>query len=365
MHEVFISYSSADQKIADAVVGILESRKIKCWIAYRDADAGDEYAVSIVRAIKQAKCAILILSETSNCSKHVLNEINSCVNHGISIIPFRISDVMLHEAIEYYLGKTHWLDAITAPLEAHIHKLADRVDTFLDKKEYPVDSSAHRNDNANTANVMQTRTADYATMISLGYDTLKIAMQLVENDYINFNGLGEDNEGNAQQWADFIEANNQNFRYILNGCDNIVGEASMTIMTDELHALAMEGRALEKDFSRDNTISIPFFGLYHCYILTLSLLPHYRNVANYKILAKAFWENIQEYAEQGIFFTDFVYNAFSKETEDFCKTFGFVYKCDNISFGKVYTLDFTKRPKSPFFKTMPRLMELYEEYFDD
>jgi hypothetical protein len=133
MHDVFISYSSKDQKIADAVVNILESHKIKCWIAYRDAEAGGEYAVSIINAIKSSKVCVLIFSHESNRSTHVLNEVNSCVNHGVTIIPFRVADVMMHDAIEYYLGKTHWLDALTAPLEAHIHKLADRINAIAGK----------------------------------------------------------------------------------------------------------------------------------------------------------------------------------------------------------------------------------------
>ena len=132
MHDVFISYSSRNQTIADAVVNILENQKIKCWIAYRDAETGNDYAVSIIKAIKNCKVCVLILSQESNDSKHVLNEINSCVNYGISILPLKIADVMLHEAIEYYLGKTHWLDAITPPLEVHIYKLADRIKSLLD-----------------------------------------------------------------------------------------------------------------------------------------------------------------------------------------------------------------------------------------
>ena len=62
MHDIFISYSSKDQKIADAIVNILETRRIKCWIAYRDAEIGDDYAGSIVRAIKNCKACVLVFS---------------------------------------------------------------------------------------------------------------------------------------------------------------------------------------------------------------------------------------------------------------------------------------------------------------
>ncbi len=65
MSEVFISFSSKDKAIANAVVNALETRKIKCWIAYRDADVGEAYASSIVRAIKHSELVLLIFSENA------------------------------------------------------------------------------------------------------------------------------------------------------------------------------------------------------------------------------------------------------------------------------------------------------------
>jgi len=72
MYDVFISYSSKDQKTADAVVNYLESAKIRCWIAYRDADAGALYAASIIKAIRTLSVFLLVFSENSSNSKHVL-----------------------------------------------------------------------------------------------------------------------------------------------------------------------------------------------------------------------------------------------------------------------------------------------------
>jgi hypothetical protein len=131
---IFVSYSSKDQYVADAIVNTLESKKIKCWIAYRDADPGDKYAASIMRAIKNSKICVLVFSDQSNRSEHILNEINACVNNGVIIIPFRITDTKMDEALEYYLGKTHWLDALTKPLENHITKLEERIVNILQLK---------------------------------------------------------------------------------------------------------------------------------------------------------------------------------------------------------------------------------------
>lgn len=126
-HDVFISYSSKDKTIADAVCSKLEDQKIRCWIAPRDVPAGQNFAESIIKAINACKVFVLIWSANTNTSEHILNEINQAFDQGITIIPFRIQDVEPTFAMRYYFGRTHWLDAITPPLEKHIGTLAATI----------------------------------------------------------------------------------------------------------------------------------------------------------------------------------------------------------------------------------------------
>ena len=110
MHDCFISYSHKDSKIATAVQSILEQNGVRCWIDFRDATPGIDYAGSIVRAIKSADIFVLVLSENSSSSVHVLNEVNSAVNAGVTILPFKVDAGELNDSMEYYLGRTHWMD---------------------------------------------------------------------------------------------------------------------------------------------------------------------------------------------------------------------------------------------------------------
>ena len=50
-HEVFISYSSSDKTIADAICHTLEQHEISCWIAPRDVRPGIPYAREIILVI--------------------------------------------------------------------------------------------------------------------------------------------------------------------------------------------------------------------------------------------------------------------------------------------------------------------------
>jgi len=127
MHDCFISYSHKDTQIAVTIQSLLEQNGVRCWIDFRDATPGVDYAGSIVRAIKSSCAFVLVLSQNSAASTHVLNEINSAVNAGVTILPFKVDESVLNDSMEYYLGRTHWMDALTPPMEAHILKLVDMV----------------------------------------------------------------------------------------------------------------------------------------------------------------------------------------------------------------------------------------------
>jgi len=136
-HSVFISYSSQDKKVADAVCATLEHRKIRCWIAPRDALSGIPYAEALIRAINESSIMVLVFSASSNDSPQVMREVERAVDKGLPIIPFRIENVIPSKAMEYYLSAPHWLDAITPPLEKHLRKLADTVQVLLAEVEKP------------------------------------------------------------------------------------------------------------------------------------------------------------------------------------------------------------------------------------
>ncbi|MGD0855465.1 MAG: TIR domain-containing protein [Dehalococcoidia bacterium] len=130
-HDVFISYSSRDKTVADAVCASLESRKIRCWIAPRDVLPGVPYAEALIEGLNQSSLVVLVFSQNSNTSPQVMREMERAVHKGIPIIPFRIEDVMPSKSMEYFVSSSHWLDAMTPPLEMHLQRLADTVQVLL------------------------------------------------------------------------------------------------------------------------------------------------------------------------------------------------------------------------------------------
>ena len=133
-HDVFISYSSKDKPVADALCARLERDNIRCWIAPRDVLPGIPYAESLTDALGASRLMVLILSAGSNQSRHVMREVESAVGRGIPIVPLRIEDVQPSKALDYYLKSIHWLDALTPPLETHLRTLSHTVQAVLSRE---------------------------------------------------------------------------------------------------------------------------------------------------------------------------------------------------------------------------------------
>src|SRR5437016_474416 len=130
-HDVFISHSSNNRTIANAVCAALESIGIRCWIAPRDVMPGRSYSGEITRAIQQSRAFVLIFSAHSNNSEQVLREVQLGANSRLHIVQFRIDAVVPSDDLEYYLSGPHWLDAVTPPLENHLEQLKSSMKALL------------------------------------------------------------------------------------------------------------------------------------------------------------------------------------------------------------------------------------------
>ena len=133
-HDVFISYSNKDKPTADAVCAALEANGIRCWIAPRDILPGSDWGEAIIDAIHGCRAMLLIFSSNSNASAQIKREVERSVNAGIPVVPFRIEDVMPSKTLEYFISTQHWLDALTPPMEQHLHYLVNTMRAILAQK---------------------------------------------------------------------------------------------------------------------------------------------------------------------------------------------------------------------------------------
>lgn len=133
-YDVFVSYSSKDKAIADAVVSSLEKNNIRCWYAPRDVKPGEDWGESITNAIEQCEIFLLIFSGNANKSQHVLDEILYAIGEQRTILPFRIENLDPTGSMKLHLSSRHWLDAYDPSWEAYIKGLVSYISIIVQKE---------------------------------------------------------------------------------------------------------------------------------------------------------------------------------------------------------------------------------------
>lgn len=91
-YDVFISYSSKDQKVAEGICGYLEGKGIRCFVAYRDILPGQVWAAAIVNALDNSRMMVVVFSRNFNISEQVDREIEIASEEKKPILTYRISD---------------------------------------------------------------------------------------------------------------------------------------------------------------------------------------------------------------------------------------------------------------------------------
>lgn len=132
--DVFVSYSSKDQRTADALVKKLKMNGLKPWIATEDIKEGS-YAKQIIQAIRDAKIFLVVISKNSINSEHVKNEIDRAfqrLREGMIIIPFVVDDTELDDECQYYLCRQEMFYGTVPPVDERIEELITHIKNILD-----------------------------------------------------------------------------------------------------------------------------------------------------------------------------------------------------------------------------------------
>ena len=92
-HDIFISFSTADEAAATQVRTVLEHNGYKCWFAPDSIKGGDEWPNAIVDGIARARLMLVLLSQAACKSRHVLRELQLADERGIRVLPVRLEPI--------------------------------------------------------------------------------------------------------------------------------------------------------------------------------------------------------------------------------------------------------------------------------
>lgn len=122
MTTVFVSHASKDSKVALRICSALESKGIRCWIASRDINPGENFGGAIVRAIRAAKVMLLVFSTHANSSDEIKKELVLAGQNRLAVIPARVEDVLPEDAFAYEFSIRQWID-LFADWDREINRL--------------------------------------------------------------------------------------------------------------------------------------------------------------------------------------------------------------------------------------------------
>ena len=114
-YDVFISYSSKDQKVVEGICAYLEQHHIRCFVAYRDIPVAVVWAKAIVEGLDNSRMMLVVFSDSFNRSEQVDREIELASEDHKPILTFRITDGAFKGAKKYYLKNLNWIDAFPDP----------------------------------------------------------------------------------------------------------------------------------------------------------------------------------------------------------------------------------------------------------
>lgn len=126
MYDVFISYSTKNQEVADEIYNRLTREGFSCFLATEDLCLTD-WAGQLKNAIENSRAFVIIVSHAMNESNEVLKEVGLATRYSRFIFPFIIDDVKLDSRMEYHLAPFQWIKGIIPPEMLNYECLIQRV----------------------------------------------------------------------------------------------------------------------------------------------------------------------------------------------------------------------------------------------
>ena len=130
-YDIFISYSTKDEKTIEDLCHYLEKRNLHCFVAYRDVPKGKDWGEYIVDAIEDCKVLVYVHTQASNKSEETTREIELAFKEKRLVIPFRIENIEYIKAKKYRLTNINWLDAFPGNPEDYFGELFEKIKPYF------------------------------------------------------------------------------------------------------------------------------------------------------------------------------------------------------------------------------------------
>ena len=338
---MFISYATKNTDIAQYVVEKIERRGKRCFIAPRDINSGADYASEIIRGISNSLAVLLIFSSESDKSAYVLREINSAVSRNKTIIPLRIENFLPSEALEFYLGPTHWLDAFPQVLDTHLDSILSILKGLSAQSEEP---------SAKEVVFPGMQTVGISDLLAAGWTKKQITLREIELDYLcvpsdRYN-MNDVTEGVLEDWIDSVQESADTSCALVRD-DQIIGYCDFYPVERQDFELLRTGSAMIK---ADMIALYAFGGRFDAYIAMVAVEPDHASQDAYLRIFDWIFARLDKWNEEGISIDRIGISVYQPLLEKFSKALGFEYAGINPAGGKIYETTMEKLSENNLYR---------------
>lgn len=340
-YDMFISYATKNADIAQYVVEKIERRGKRCFIAPRDINSGADYASEIIRGISNSLAVLLIFSSESDKSAYVLREINSAVSRNKTIIPLRIENFLPSEALEFYLGPTHWLDAFPQVLDTHLDSILSILKGLSAQSEEP---------SVKEVVFPGMQTVEISDLLAAGWTKKQITLREIELDYLcvpsdryNMNDM---TEGVLEDWIDSVQESADTSCALVRD-DQIIGYCDFYPVERQDFELLRTGSAMIK---ADMIALYAFGGRFDAYIAMAAVEPDHASQDAYLRIFDWIFARLDKWNEEGISIDRIGISVYQPLLEKFSKALGFEYAGINPAGGKIYETTMEKLSENNLYR---------------
>ncbi len=329
--DIFISYSSKDEKRAIDICNELEKNGNSCFFAKRDIQPGKAYAGEIIKAIEKCSTFVLILTQSSVNSHQVLREINAAVARNKLIVPLRFENVELTDDLKYYLGVSQWIDIQGDDYRDEISEVSKIIDDKSHAKSEDVSEIVYKG----------VTMENLESMISDGFSIDQIAMREIEIDYLCIPSekfkMNETMEGTLEDWKYAVEHTEYETSACLIKNDTVIGYCDMYPVKQKAYEQLVNGECI----IREDMIDVyGFGGTFPVYIAMIGIIPSEEGHANYFRVFDWIFEHIAYWRKKHIRISEIAISVYSDMLETFVEKLGFRYVGLNPVGGKIYKTDY-------------------------
>jgi hypothetical protein len=257
---LFVSHPSTKADVAAHIERALNARGVRCWIAPRDIDPGEQWDIAIRRAIAATDAMLLLFCGDSDRSKQVKRELILADQADKSIIPIRLEHFEPH-ALAYHLADSQWIDWMDQRDEA-IDRIAAKAHDF---SGLATSSRATPRDHAPPPPRRKSRTLLWAT---LGAGTLAIAGALVWLVLLRSPAVPIDPTWFAGTWSDTRDCDRM-YRFDRSGAVTTPDGEGGRWRIEDGNVLVTEVRGEERRRSltrvADDEVTSPDGGSFRCF----------------------------------------------------------------------------------------------------